>query len=306
MAAKKKNEFYLADSINNLIAREMQSGDFTCDLPSHKGDAECRNLFLNIYDEAMIRRKFEEIGFAAHLKNKGFTKLQIEIDRGINSVSSLRLYNGPISPDNLLLDARFSETIFTPFREFCELAGDKKDPCKFQMIVIEWLEALDPKAYFTAEKPQLPGQKKPGLGALFYIKKFLGVVGKDVSRDGFLKIADHIHAALMYSDIFMFVNPARQGYLNALRRDMEKYSLSDIAWGFVTETSCDSETGAPEKYIPSEQVLPLSDRLMEHFTSRKYADGAREVYESKGFKFDIERMLLHKKDWLGKNRPEDA
>lgn len=305
MAAKKKNDFYLADSINNLIARHIQSGDFTCELPSHEGDAACRRLFLNIYDEAMIRRKFEEIGLAAHLKNKGFTKLQIELSRDMISVSCLRLYDKAFSPDNLLLEARFSETLFTPFKEFCD-GGNNNKPCTFQMIVIEWLEALNPYAQFTDEKPQLPGQKKPGLGALVYIKKFLRVLGKEVSRDGFLKIADHIHAAIMYSDIFMFVNPARQGYLNALRRDMEKYSLSDIAWGFVTETIYDSETGAPEKFLPSEQVLPLSDRLMEHFTSRKYADGVREVYENKAFRFDFDRMNLLKEDWLKSNKLEDA
>ncbi len=120
MAAKKKSDFYLADSINNLIAREIQSGDFTCDLPSHEGDAECRRLFLNLYDEARIRRKFEEIGLAAHLKNKGFSKLQIEISRDMNSVSYLKLYDKALSPDNLLLEARFSETLFTPFAEFCD------------------------------------------------------------------------------------------------------------------------------------------------------------------------------------------
>ena len=305
MAAKKKSDFYLADSINNLIAREIQSGDFTCDLPSHEGDAECRRLFLNLYDDARIRRKFEEIGLAAHLKNKGFSKLQIEISRDMNSVSYLKLYDKALSPDNLLLEARFSETLFTPFAEFCDVVDSNK-PCTFQMIVIEWLEALDPQARFTDEKPQLPGQKKPGLGALVYIKKFLKALGKEVSRDGFMKIADHIHAAIMYSDIFMFVNPARQGYLNALRRDMEKYTLSDIAWGFVTETIYDRETGAPEKFLPSEQVLPSSDRLMEHFTSRKYAHGVREVYENKGFKFDRERMHVLKKDWLNKNKLEEA
>jgi len=104
----------------------------------------------------------------------------------------------------------------------------------------------------------------------------------------------------------MFVNPARQGYLNALRRDMENFTLSDIAWGFLTETIYGQKTGTPEEYIPSEQVLPLSDRLMEIFTSRKYAEGVKSVYESKAFLFDFDRMNLLKEDWLKNNNLEDA
>jgi hypothetical protein len=120
-----------------------------------------------------------------------------------------------------------------------------------------------------------------------------------------MKIPDHIHTAIMYSDIFMFVNPARQGYLRALRRDMEKYTLSDISWGFLTETISDRETGTPEKYLPAEQMLPLSERLMEHFTSRKYAAGVQNIYERKGFRFDFDRMQILRKEWLKNKKLED-
>jgi len=131
-------------------------------------------------------------------------------------------------------------------------------------------------------------------------------LGADAARDGFLKIADHVHNAIIYADIFMFVNPQRQGYLNALHRDMEKYTLSDIAWGFLTETIYDQKTGVAEKHIPAEQILPLSDRLMEHFISRTYARGVQAAYENKSFSFDYDKMLLRKTEWLKSNNLEDA
>jgi hypothetical protein len=308
MPAKKQvaGNGYLPDSIKRLVDQETQSGDFRCGLPAHAGDKECRHLFLNIYDESMIRRRFEEIGLIAYLRNKGYSKIKITAEKEGLFTSRLKVYDTTTAPENILINTRFSETVFTPLADFCTVSNEKNEACSFNLIVIEWIETIDPHAEFTKERPQLPGQKKPGLGALAYIKKFLTLLGKDAARDGFLKIADHPHNAIMYADVFMFINPARQGYLNALRRDMEQYTLSDIAWGFLTQTIYDQKTGASEKYVPSEQVLPLSDRLMEHFTSRAYATGVKQIYESKAFRFDYDKMLLRKAEWLKTNALENA
>jgi hypothetical protein len=308
MPAKKQaaGNSYFPDSIKRLVEQETQSGDFRCGLPAHAGDKECRHLFLNIYDEAMIHRRFEEIGLIDYLRNKGYSKIKITAEKEGLFTSRLRVYDTTTAPENILVDTRFSETVFTPLAEFCGVTTGKNEICSFNLIVIEWIETIDPRATFTAERPQLPGQKKPGLGILSYIKKLLMVLGKDTARDGFLKIADHVHNAIIYADIFMFVNSARQGYLNALRRDLEKFTLSDIAWGFLTETIYDGQTGVPEKYIPSEQVLPLSDGLMDYFTSRTYATGVKQIYESKSFRFDYETMLRRKTEWLKTNSLENA
>ena len=297
---------YFPDSIKRLVDQDMHSGEFLCGLPAHAGDKECRHLFLNIYDEAKIRKRFEEIGLISFLEKKGYPKIKITAEKEGLLASRLKVYDTMPAPENILIDTLFSETVFTPLAEFCAVFNEKKEVCSFNLIVVEWIEAIDPRAKFTSERPQLPGQKKPGLGALAYIKKFLPLLGRDAARDGFLKIADHVHNAIIYADIFMFVNPARQGYLNALRRDMEKYTLGDIAWGFLTQTIYDQKSGAPEQYSPSEQLLPLSDRLMEHFTSRKYAQGVQAVYENKAFGFDFDRMKIRKAEWLAKNRLEDA
>lgn len=285
---------------------EMHSGDFLCGLPAHAGDQECRHLFLNIYDEGIIRKRFEQIGLISYLNDKGYTKTKISADKEGSFTSRLRVYDATFAPESILIDTRFSETVFTPRAEFCAVLNETREACSFNLIVIEWLETINPRAEFSAQRPQLPGQRKPGLGVLAYLKKFLPLLGADAARDGFLKIADHVHNAIIYADIFMFVNPARQGYLNALRRDLEKFTLSETAWGFLTETIYDAKTGAPEIYIPSEQILPLNDRLMQLFTSRNYAQGVQAAYESKSFNFDFERMNALKAEWLAKNRLEDA
>ncbi|HPD56693.1 MAG TPA: hypothetical protein P5294_07820 [Smithellaceae bacterium] len=308
MPSRKKpaGNLYFPDSLKSLIDQDINSGDFLCGLPAHAGDKECRHLFLNIYDEEKIRKRFEQIGLISYLHDKGYTKIKISADKEGSFTSRLSVYDATSAPENIIIDTRFSETVFTPHAEFCAVVNEKREACSFNLIVIEWLETINPRAQFTAERPQLPGQKKPGLGVLSYIKNFLPLLGADAARDGFLKVADHVHNAIIYADIFMFVNPARQGYLNAMRRDLEKFTLSEIAWGFLTETIYDAKTGTPEKYIPSEQVLPLADRLMEIFTSRKYAEGVKAVYDKKSFLFDFERMNLLKEDWLKTNKLEDA
>jgi hypothetical protein len=303
---KTRDNTYLADSISRLIDGNLQSGDYMCSLLSHSEADVCSNLFLNLFDEAMIRKQFDDIGLSEHLNKNGFRDYIIRIGRDSNTVSRLKVYGRSMSPEHLLIEAMFSETLFTPFKAFCDHCEDKKKPCTFQMIVIEWIETNNPEAGFTKGRPQLPGQKKPGLGVLPYLKKFLAAMGKEVSREGFLKIPDHIHTAIMYADVFSFMDPAYQGKLLALRRDMEKYSLSDISWGYLTETIYDRNSGMPEIYHPAEQIFPLSARLSQHFNSKKYTSGVKEAYESKSFIFDYDLMKSLRKSWLKNNKLEDA
>ena len=74
---KKAEYAYFPDSLRSLIDQDINSGEFLCGLPAHAGDKECRHLFLNIYDEAKIRKRFEQIGLISYLHDKGYTKIKI-------------------------------------------------------------------------------------------------------------------------------------------------------------------------------------------------------------------------------------
>ncbi len=298
----KKGGGYFSDSITRLLADDMQSGNFMCSIPSRADSDECRALFLGMYDEAALRSRFASIGLFDLLAHKGYADVALLTHRDSSGVSRLQVYRETPLPDNLLIDARFSETLFTPFRAFCEDC-DGNGPCTFHVIVIEWVETRDPSAAFTKDRPQLPGQHAPGLGVLAILKKFVAVLAGEISRDGFMNVPDHIHSALMYSDAFMFVDPEREGYIRALRRDLKGVSLGDITWGFITGTVYDRASGASEKYRPAEQLYPFSGRLKRHYDSKLYAKGVEAVLRKKGFRFDRALMEERRRGILAKKKP---
>lgn len=288
----KNRDAYIADAINRLLADDLQSGDYMCSVPSQADSQRCRDLFLGLYDVDTLRSRLRQVGLLAYLEKKGYADPVIVTGRDASGVSRLQVYNKNRRASNLLIDSRFSETLFTPFRAFCADC-DGKGPCTFNVIVVEWVETRDPRGSFSPGKPQLPGQKTPGLGVLRHLKQFVGIMAGEVARDGFMNVPDHIHAAIMYADAFRFVDPEREGYLRALLRDLRDVPLGDIAWGYVTGTILDAASGEPERYRPSEQLYPVSDRLNRHFDSKLYAKGLAASLRKKRFRF--ERALMEER-----------
>jgi len=173
------------------------------------------------------------------------------------------------------------------------------------MIVIEWLSAKNPMKKFDGEKPQLPGQTNPGLGVLKYCFEMLYIMAKEVFKDGFLDIPDHMHGAIMYSKKFKFFDPAHEGIIRAMGRDLRKYSLSDISWGAITETIIDLDTNKPALYDPCEQIHYVSERMKKYFDSKDYKAVLMKYYEKKKYFFDYEEMVKRRDEILKCKKIED-
>jgi len=116
-------------------------------------------------------------------------------------------------------------------------------------------------------------------------------VAKRVSKDGFLDMPEYIHAAVMYAKKFKFFDPLYEAMIRALLRDLSSYSMSDLSWGMITKTIIDESTGAPELYMPSEQIYYASDRMKNYFQSDGYALAFKKAYRKKKYRFDYQKML---------------
>jgi len=173
------------------------------------------------------------------------------------------------------------------------------------MIVIEWLSAKNPINAFNSEKPQLPGQTNPGLGVLKYCFEMLYIMAKEVFKDGFLDIPDHMHGAIMYSKKFKFFDPAHEGVIRAMGRDLRRYSLSDISWGAITETIIDLTNNKPAIYDPGEQIHYVSRRMKKYFYSKKYKSVLLKYYEKKKYYFDYDEMRKRREIILQSKKIED-
>lgn len=258
--------------------------------------------FLGRFTVFDITEIMAKAGLIEHLHDKGFEKIIPTIERDEALVNYLKIYSNKVTPDCLLIDLRLSETRFIPDKGFFEKGAELST---LDMIVIEWLTLQNPNTLFTDEKPQLPGQRNPGLGALKFMMDIMFSVGSGVIKDGFLDIPEHVHGAIMYSRKFKFFNPAHEAILRALLRDLGCYSLLDITWGMTTNTILDASTGKPQEHQPSEQIFPVSKRLQDYFNSKKYNDTFKSVYREKRFKLDFKEMIKRRKDILESKSIDD-
>jgi hypothetical protein len=293
--------------LKNKLSKFLQPMDFSSAIEKEIGSIDLNNVmpdpsrkkerrFLRTFTADALHEIVRRVNLETHLAGLGFNHLRVEIDVDDSFVHYMKLYEGETDPDNMLLDLRLSESRFVPDKRFFEDEGYHA----YDMIVIEWLSAQNPRHRFDSDKPQLPGQRKPGLGILNYCFEMMYIVAREVIKDGFLDIPDHVHGAIMYSRKFKFFDPAHEGALRAMMRDLSKYSLADISWGIITKTIIEEYKNEPQPYAPSEQVFYVSDRMREYFRSKKYMSVYNKYYKRKRFRFDYDVMVEKRQKMLEK------
>jgi len=288
--------------IGNILRDDLSDENLGIDSGYFSRTPQKKRRFLNSYSESDMLAIVDRVGLSGHLRAMGFARPIIELNVDDEQIHYFRLYDGEKTPESMLIDLRITESRFLPDKRFFE---EGRELSTLDMVLIEWLSMQDPRGGFTDDRPQLPGQMKPGLGALRYLIKMMYIVADGVTKDGFLDVPDHMHGAVMYSRNFKFFDPAHEAVLRAILRDLRKYSLTDLSWGMITNTVIDTSTGKPQVYDPSEQIFPVSKRLRDYFKSKLYARRFDEVYKKKKYILDYERMESMRRDMLLRKKTED-
>lgn len=248
------------------------AGSVTIDLNDDAGilsGNRDRSLYMNRFSETEIRGLMFRSGMSQVLSASGFPDQNYRIWKDDADIHRLEIYGGECVPGNLLIDLRLSE-------KSCDLPGSD-DPLR--LYFVEWLMTRNPQvSRFKPNRPQLPGQKTPGLGSLTQMINLMKLVSLQITDDGFMNIPDHLHLAVMYSRQFYFLDPVTEGMIRAVSRDLRRAGLYNIAWAAVTGSIIRRDTGAPLDYTPSAQVYPASERLRRYLASRDYARRARESF----------------------------
>jgi len=297
IAPLKKGYLFNFGDIVDMENAHFHVQNLECGFEASAHTTTCEMLFLNRLDEKEILAIMDRIGLREELARKGFDKLLVDIDRDEGGRHCLSVFSNKALPQNLLISIKMSEARIIPDSRTRRQLKDNLD-----MINIDWASAYNPGTHFTNGKPQLPGQDKPGLGVLSHLMKMMLAIGEVVSRDGFLAVADHFHLAMMYAKIFRFLDPAREGFIRAVMRDLHDLPMNDITWGFTTGTIYNVESTTPLVYKPAEQVYPLSDTLKRYFASAQYRKQAEKTLRSLSISLDYpamkekrEQILLKKK-----------
>lgn len=288
--------------IGNIFRDDLSDANLGIDSGNFSRASANGRRFLNTYSSRDMLAIVERVGLSDHLRERGFGIPIIDLDVNEEQIHHFRLYDGKKSPESLLIDLRLSESRFIPDGRFFEAGYELST---LDMVVIEWLSMQNPRGGFSDNRPQLPGQMKPGLGALKYLMKMMYIVAEGVTKDGFLDVPDHMHGAVMYSKNFKFFDPSHEAVLRAILRDLRKYPLPDISWGMITNTVIDKGTGRSQAYDPSEQIFPVSKRLHDYFKSKLYMKRFKEVYRKKKYALDYEKMAGLRREMLLKRNPAD-
>ncbi len=288
--------------ISNEISKEMSDLNLDSSFDYFASQNKKNDLFLNRLSHDDIMEMLKKAGLIERLQEIGVNNIQIELYMDELNINFLRVYYEEIKPEKMLIDLRVSESRFLPDKKFLE---KDMDELILDMVVIEWLSTQKPNSNFDPDRPQLPGQNKPGLGILGYLMNLMYILGREVIKDGFMDIPNHFHGAVMYSRKYKFFNPASEAILKGILRDLKDYPLADLSWGFITRTIIDKTTGEPQIYEPSEQIFPVSQRLNDYFKSKKYQADFNKIYNTKQYYFDYNQMLERKKDILKDKKTEE-
>ena len=95
------------------------------------------------------------------------------------------------------------------------------------MLYVHWIALRNPRARFSAERPQLPGQEVPGLGLSREVLELISRMAARLGLEGLAFRPAAYHLAFRGREFLRFVDPARQGRFEALVDLLKEVSLAE-------------------------------------------------------------------------------
>ncbi|TMA25474.1 MAG: histone deacetylase [Deltaproteobacteria bacterium] len=224
----------------SAIARSILPADLGEEIDEDVGlGSTRRKLFLEFYSAEGLEHALHRYGVLTELGRLGYGPFQVEIQReGVGQ--SARVIDLPSG------------------QALIELVAEKRRIGGAEMLYVHWLALRHPRARFSQERPQLPGQDVPGLGMAKEISALLLRMAMRLGLEGIALRPAAYHLAYNGRQLLRFLDPARQGRFEALVRDLAGLSLTD-ATRAVSQGRVLLE-GAPYRWEPDEMVQWINPR----------------------------------------------
>ena len=223
------------------------------------GVLDAGNAFVDAYSVAGLKRALDEYGVVRALADRALADHDVVIDREDAFRHRLRL---------LLKDG-------TPIMD---LRLHLMDVNGAALVVVDWLLMQNPRATFSAHKPQLPGQQHPGTGMGALVQQLLVLLCRRLGRDALVTTPEHFHLAALYR---------RAGYLGAAADDArvkavtaagDKAGLSFAALAWAVERGfVHDEGGAVFVHEPRELFCPISEKFRRMLATEEARDAVANV-----------------------------
>jgi hypothetical protein len=102
--------------------------------------------------------------------------------------------------------------------------------------------------------------------------------------EGVSNYPEYYHNAFLYQQDFHFYDPAREGLLDALSRDLAELSLAERTWA-IERGEVRYVSGEVFVWESDLQILPLAPRVREYFESASYREAVVAAREGQRFSF---------------------
>jgi hypothetical protein len=264
----------------DLLEQGFRMDELVSQLAGHEGST----LFLGSHTREEMVARFSACGILKRLDAMGFHPL-FRIEPMRPEGQSVRVYDEAPEPERLLIEFKLRLSELVPVLRLATEAPLHP----LRMLRLEWGLLQNPRASFTPARPRLPDQTHPGLGLSNEAGKFLDELAREHRCDGLLSFPQHYHNAVIYARRYVYFHPARQGWHEAMQRDLCERTLAERS--FAVDVGCLilEPGGKPLAWEASEMVRPISSRLLEIVRSRFWRREAREARSSRRLRIDWER-----------------
>jgi acetoin utilization deacetylase AcuC-like enzyme len=223
---------------------------------------------LGYYSAEGVEFALERYGLLPEIRKRGWAELTVELDPSDSSHQMLRVKGRKRAAEplstlvELVVHRSFVES--PPGAERCE------------MLHIEWMLLEDPSKTFTLARPQLPGQRHPGLGIARETQELLVQAARRLGLAGLSQNPAHYHNGYGASLDFYFLDPEIEGRFRAMAEVLGELAVADASvlvdqgrLRFSDDTVC--------AWDPALQVLPLAESVIGYFESDAYRAHALEA-----------------------------
>jgi len=268
---------------NNQAAARLSNNDILAQLTDDKRST----LWLGRYSENEVLRLLEHFDILPALKAKGCAHPLIIIEPLAAFEQALKIFNAAAAAEKLFAEFRLREVSFSHPR----LAAGAPLP----MLKIEWLMLQNPAAVFSAERPPMPGQRRPGLGFGKRALQLLVHLARQNHLSGVLNFPEFFHNAFLYLESFWYCNPQLKGIVLALRRDFHQLTLAELSWAIYLGCVIEAQTGKIYEWQADALVLPLDEKIKRCFSPPEYEQAVYQAMADSAFVLNrqkFEKFLL--------------
>jgi acetoin utilization deacetylase AcuC-like enzyme len=204
-----------------LGRKELDGGDTDLDIDLADFEAELfgrglpaarRVRLLGLWTAPGIEYALYRYGVLAHLRRLGYGDFRVTISSA-STGQCVRIYGRAGGVEHLL----------------AECVVDRKRLGDGAFLFINWLTLRNPRMPVNPRRPLLPGQDVPGLGLMREAAEILQMMARRLELVGIAFFPAYYHLAASAESQFRFLDPARQGRFEALRRDLSHLGPGEVS-----------------------------------------------------------------------------